>query len=277
MTRFARHSDETLKTLGAAAIREALADAGLAIEDVEMAFVANALAALTNGQVSVVGQTILAEAGIHGIPAYNVDNACAGSASALNLATHAIAAGAAKRVLVVGVEKLYHDDRAITYRALNGAADLDWVRTTGVDAERESVFVNPVYESRLASYSETASLRPEVLAAIAVKNRRHAGSNPLAQYREPLTVEEVLAARTIVEPITSLMCAPIGDGASAVVVTSAELATDRPVWVLGSAVSMGSPGLNGVGTLRRVAEAAYRQAQIGPEDVDVAEVQDRKS
>jgi acetyl-CoA acetyltransferase len=274
MTRFGRHLDESLKTLGAVAIREALADAGLEVEDVEMAFVANALSALTSGQVSVVGQTVLAESGIHGIPAYNIDNACAGSASALNLATHAILAGAAECVLVVGVEKLYHEDRAITYRALNGAADLEWVRTTGVDIERESVFINHVYAERLATYRATAALRPEVLAAIAVKNRGHAVTNPLAQYRNPITVDEVLAARMVVEPITTLMCAPIGDGASAVVVTSERLAGKRSVWVRGSAVSMGSPGLNGVGTLRRVAEAAYRQADAGPKDVDVAEVHD---
>jgi acetyl-CoA acetyltransferase len=269
LTPFGKHPDDSLKTLAKAAIGEALDDAGLAPGGVDMAFVANAVAAITTGQVSVVGQTVLAESGIDGIPVYNIDNACAGSAAALNLATHALRAGVAERILVVGVEKLYHEDRAVTYRALNGAADIDWVRSVDVDPERESVFVKHVYADRLAAYAKIARLEPETLAEIAVKNRRHAATNALAQFRDPVTVDEVLAARVVIDPVTTLMCAPIGDGASAVVV-----AADGPVWVRGSAVSMGSRPGRSKTTLRRVAEAAYDQARIGPEDVDVAEVHD---
>lgn len=277
LTAFGKYPDRSLKELGSAAIQEALADADLAPADIEMAFVANAAAAITTGQVSVVGQTVLAAAGIDGIPVYNIDNACAGSATALNLATHAIAAGAARRALVVGVEKLFHEERAVTYRALNGAADVDWVRSLDVQVERESVFVKHVYADRLSRYVERAELAPETLAAIAVKNRRHAAANPLAQYRAPLMLDEVLNARMVIAPVTTLMCAPIGDGASAVIVTSVDAARtsgQRPVWVRGSAVSMGSANSSAEPTLRRVAERAYRQAGIGPEDLDVAEVHD---
>jgi acetyl-CoA acetyltransferase len=269
LTPFGRYPDKSLKELAGAAIGEALDDAGIGPGDVDMAFVANAVAPIVTGQVSVVGQTVLAPAGIEGVPVYNVDNACAGSAAALNLATHALRAGAAERILVVGVEKLFHEDRAVTYRALNGAADIEWVRSVDVDPERESVFVKHVYADRLAAYAEIARLDPVTLASIAVKNRRHAGGNPLAQYRDPLTIEEVLAARMVVDPVTTLMCAPIGDGASAAVVSS-----EGPVWIRGSAVSMGSRPGRGETTLRRVAEAAYRQAGLGPEDIDVAEVHD---
>jgi acetyl-CoA acetyltransferase len=231
---------------------------------------------VVTGQVSVVGQVVLSGVGINGIPVFNIDNACAGSSSALNLAQQAIRAGAAKNVLVVGVEKMYSDDRATTYRALNGAADFEWVRTTGVDVERESVFVKEVYPERLRAYRERADLQARTLAAIAVKNRCHAAANPLAQFREPLTIDQVLAARTVTEPLTTLMCAPIGDGASAVILTDADLGQrhNSAVWLRASATSMGSPGGGGEGTIARLAEAVYRQARIHPEQVDVAEVHD---
>ena len=277
LTPFGKFKERSLKSLAGQAIEEALEDAGVSIGDIEMAFVANALSSVITGQVAVVGQVVLSAAGFDGIPVYNIDNACAGSSSALNLAVQAIAAGAARHVLVVGVEKMYSDDRGATYRALNGAADLEWVESTGVDVERESVFVKEVYPARLRAYRERQELRPETLARIAVKNRRHASENPLAQYRDPLTVEEVLAARTVTEPLTTLMCAPIGDGASAAVVTAAAGARRsdrRPVWIRGTAVSMGSPGGGGEGTIARLARDVYRQAGVGPEQIDVAEVHD---
>ena len=277
LTPFGRFEDRSLKTLAAPAIEEALEDAGLDRGDVEMAFVANAVAAVTTGQVAVVGQVVLGHLGIGGIPVYNIDNACAGSSSALNLAVMAIRSGAARKVLVVGVEKLYSSDRSKTYRGLNGAADVEWAEATGVDLDNESVFVKEVYPERLKSYREKWGLDALTLARIAVKNRTHAGLNPLAQYRKPLTVEDVLSARPVLDPLTTLMCAPIGDGASALVISTAEEATRsdrRAVWILGSAVSMGSPPGRGEPTIRRVSDAVYTQAGIEPEQVDVAEVHD---
>jgi acetyl-CoA acetyltransferase len=276
LTPFGRFGSRSLKDLGAEAIEGALSDARIDSGEIDMVIVANALSAVVTGQVSVVGQVVLSGVGINGIPVFNIDNACAGSSSALNLAQQAIRAGAAKNVLVVGVEKMYSDDRATTYRALNGAADFEWVRTTGVDVERESVFVKEVYPERLRAYRERADLQARTLAAIAVKNRCHAAANPLAQFREPLTIDQVLAARTVTEPLTTLMCAPIGDGASAVILTDADLGQrhNSAVWLRASATSMGSPGGGGEGTIARLAEAVYRQARIQPEQVDVAEVHD---
>jgi acetyl-CoA acyltransferase len=275
MTTFGKYPDISLKTLAGEAIEHALADAGLAVGDIDMAFVANAMAGVVTGQVSVVGQTILRACGFSGIPVYNVDNACAGSSSALNLAVHAVRAGAADTVLVVGAEKLVSADRTAAFRALNGAADVDFVAASGIDPERESVFVAAVYPERLRSYAAVHPLSADTLARIAVKNRRHAALNPLAQYTAPLTVADVLASRVIVDPVTALMCAPIGDGASAVVVTRADRvrASQRPVWIRGSAVGMAAAA-GEESTIRRVAARAYAEAGITPADVDVAEVHD---
>jgi len=275
MTPFGRYPDRSLKDLGSEAVAQALADAGLGTDAIDIAFVANAVAGAVIGQLSVVGQSVLRAAGFSGIPVYNIDNACAGSASALNLAMHAIRAGAAKTALVLGVEKICSPDRGVSYRALNGAADVDFVATTDIDPSSESVFVKAVYPTRLARYATMHGLDSATLADIAVKNRAHAEHNPLAQYRTPVSAEEVLGSRTIVEPVTALMCAPLGDGAAAVVLTAADqvAASQRPVWVTGSAVGMAgdTPGESYVS---RVARQAYAQAGIGAQDLDVLEVHD---
>jgi acetyl-CoA acyltransferase len=276
MTQFGKHLERSIKDLGAEAIEVAVADAGCDLRDIEMAFMANSMASVITGQVSIVGQTILRDMGIDGIPVYNIDNACASSSSALNLAMHALAAGAADTILVVGVEKLYSADRSHAYRALNGAADVEFVERTGIDPAKESVFVAAVYPERLARYASRYSLSARTLAEIAVKNRANAALNPLAQYRKPVSAEEVLASRTIVAPLTALMCAPIGDGASAVVLTRAKRANGsgrRPVWIRASAVGMGTdPGKES--SIARVAARAYAQAGVTPRDVDLAEVHD---
>src|ERR1019366_5534172 len=64
----------------------------------------------------------------------------------------------------------------------------------------------------------------EDLAAVSVKNHRHASANPKAQYRTPVTVEEVLASRMVSPPLTVLMCSPIADGAAALVLASSDAA-----------------------------------------------------
>ena len=275
MTAFGKHPDRSLGDLGREAAAAALEDAGLDPSDVQMAFVANTAGGEITGQVAVVGQVVMDRIGVRGIPVYNIDNACAGSATALNLATLAVRSGEADLVLVVGVEKLYSEDRTKTYRALNGAADVEWARTTGADLDAESVFVKEVYPQRLRAYAARYGLEPRALATIAVKNRGHAALNPLAQYRKPLTVEEVLAARVVTPPLTTLMCAPIGDGASAVVVASAERARSRgrAVWIRASVISMGV-GPSSEGTLRTLGDRAYKNAGVRPDQVHVAELHD---
>lgn len=274
MTKFGRYPDRSLKELGAGAIRAALDDAGLRAADIDMAFVANAMAGVITGQVSVVGQTVLREIGFSELPVYNIDNACAGSSSALGLAVHAVQSGAAETVLVAGVEKLVCEDRAKTYRALNGAADVEFVAESAIDPERESVFIKAVYPPRLNAYASSHPLDARTLASIAVKNRNHAAFNPFAQYTQPLGVEEVLGSRIIAPPITALMCAPIGDGASAVIVAAGEYANERSnaVWVRATGVGMSSG--KSASTLRRISSGVYAAAGISAADVDVAEVHD---
>jgi acetyl-CoA acyltransferase len=274
-SKFGKYVGSTLTELAAPVIDQALHDAGLAISDIDMAFVSNGVASITTGQVAVVGQSVLRPLGFSNIPVYNVENACAGSSSAVSLAVQALRSGAATTVLVLGVEKMYAESREDSYRALNGAADVAFVKASGVDIERGSVFVTAIYPVRLGAYRDKYGLEPVALATLAAKNRAHAVLNPDAQFTTPVTVEEVLESRVVVDPITMLMCAPLSDGASALIVTTARNVRDdqRPIWVRSAAVGMGAPASD-ESSVSRVAARAFAEAGITPGDIDVAELHD---
>lgn len=279
LTPFGRFKERSLSELAGQAIAGAIADAGIAPADIDMAFVANSMAAVTTGQVAVVGQSVLRPLGYSGIPVYNIDNACAASSSALDLAVHAVESGRAELVLVVGVEKLFGEDRGVSFRALNGAVNTEYLTAAEVRVDAESVFVARIYPQRLNQYRAKFGLSAQTLAEIAVKNRLHATHNPRAQLSKPLSVEEVLSARIIVEPLTVPMCAPISDGASAVIVASLRRAASaqfRPIWVRGIAVGMGgASGPSGHESLVSLtAHRAFREAGIEPGDIGIAEVHD---
>lgn len=276
MTNFGKHQEIPLKNLAKWAIDAALQDSGYECDDIDMAFVANAMASVITGEVSVVGQGILRANGFNSIPVYNIDNACAGSSSALNLAVQSIRSGAAQTILVLGVEKLFHEDRMRAYVALNGAVDLNTLVESGIAAGDGSVFVKSIYPQRFERYAARHGLDVRTLAAISVKNRKHAAQNPYAQFKEPLTEEMVLGSRSIVGPLTALMCAPISDGAGALIVTSRPRvsAHQRPIWIRGSKVGMGNSPGSGISSIRRVAEQAYQEAGISSCDIDLAEVHD---
>ena len=277
LTPFGRFKDQSLSQLAGQAIAAALADAGISPEEVQAAYVANSMASVTTGQVAVVGQAVLRPLGYSAIPVYNIDNACAASSSALDLAVQAIESGRAEVVLVVGVEKLFGPAKSDSYRALNGAVDTSFLAAAGVDASAESVFVAAIYPERLERYRAKYGLRARTLAEIAVKNRANAALNPCAQYTAPISVDDVLGSRMVAEPLTALMCAPISDGASAVVVTSASLARSsgrRPAWIRGIATGMGAPPSEAESVIARIARRAFAEAGITPAEVDVAEVHD---
>jgi acetyl-CoA acetyltransferase len=276
LTPFGRFRDRSLSELAGQAIAAALADAGMEPAEVQAAFVANSMASVTTGQVAIVGQAVLRPLGYAAIPVYNIDNACAASSSALDLAVQAVESGRVEVVLVAGVEKLFGTARSDSYRALNGAVDTDFLAAAGVDAASESVFVASIYPERLGRYRAKYGLEARVLAEIAVKNRAHAALNQNAQYTEPISVDDVLGSRMVAEPLTALMCAPISDGAAAVVVTTRDRARSvglRPVWIRGIATGMGAPP-GGESSVARIARRAFAEAGITPADVDVAEVHD---
>jgi len=269
MTAFGRHEDRDLGDLFVEAIQTALAHATIEPGSIGMVVAANSMAGLLQSQESIRGQVMLSGTKFAGVPVVNVENACASSSTALQVATWALLAGRADAVLVVGVEKLFNPDKSLTFRALASASD---VRQEGAAG---SIFMD-FYASRARHHMDEYGTTVEQLAAVSSKNRRHGALNPLAQFREPVSVKDVLESRMIADPLTLLMCSPISDGASAVVLTrKSRISTDAPaVAIKGFGLNSGNVTGPEFTTIRKTAQQAYDQASIEPADVNLAEVHD---
>jgi acetyl-CoA acetyltransferase len=296
MTRFGKHVDRSMKSLAGEAVAAALDDAGVGREAVEAAFVGNAVQGVMTGQECVRGQVVLRECGIGGIPIVNVENACASASSALHLAWQAVAGGFHDCVLALGMEKLHHPDKAKSFAALAGAVDVELLAQleealsavpSGGGAHggrrKRSLFMD-VYAAAARQHMARYGTRVEHFAAIAAKNSVHGSLNPRAQYRQPHTAADVLASPTIVEPLTRLMCSPIGDGAAAALVVSDAFLSARlrrgdvashPIRIAASVLGTGRDRDAGEhDPVTATARRAYEEAGLGPEDVSVAEVHD---
>jgi acetyl-CoA acetyltransferase len=156
-------------------------------------------------------------------------------------------------------------------------------RDRGADAaagagESRSVFMD-YYASEAREHMARYGTRREDYALVAVKNHTNGSLNPKAQFQRARTLADVLAAPMIADPLTRLMCSPIGDGAAAAILVSADFARRRagarPVTVAASVLGSGAPAARrDTGVVTGTSGRAYRMAGIGPEDVDVAEVHD---
>ncbi|SNR53631.1 thiolase family protein [Blastococcus mobilis] len=286
MTAFGKFPDRTVGALATDATTGALQDAGLGVPDVETVFYANATAGLMTGQEMVRGQIALRETGLLGKPIVNVENACASASTAANLAWLSVASGQVDIALAVGAEKLSHPDKTRAFTALAAAVDqerLDELKAALYNEQADPAatgdrsFFMDVYADMAQKYMARSGATAEDFAAVAVKSHRHAALNPRAQYRNQVTVEEVLGSRRISGPLTLLMCSPIGDGAAAIVFCSEEVASrlETPkVRVRASSLVSGREGHSSETAAERAAQRAYEVAGLGPEDVDVAEVHD---
>lgn len=264
MTRFGRHLDRSPRDLVEEAVTAALDDVGLEPGDVDAVVVGNAVDGLMTGQESVRGQVVLRGTGIRGVPVVNTENACASGAVAAHLGWQSIVAGLHRRVLVVGYEKLVHPDREKAFRAFDASMDL---------AEMRALHPSPPTDRTIFMdhYADRSDLDEDVLAEIAAKNHTHGALNPLAQYRTPLDAAEVLASRPIVGPLRLRMCAPMGDGAAAVVLSSDE----GPVHIVASVMTSGRGDDASLPTaVSRAAALAYERAGLGPDDLDLVELHD---
>jgi acetyl-CoA acetyltransferase len=295
MTPFGKFLDRSIKDLTREAVDAALKDAGEAKEAVGAAFFANATQSPLEGQHMVGGQIALREMGFERLPVFNVENACASSSSALNLAYGYVRAGMADVVLAIGAEKMYGSDREKTFSIFNGAWDVHQVDATvsrldeigrdvpvppSAQGGERSVFMD-VYAALAKLHMKTFGSTQRDLAVIASKNHNHSAANPLSQYRKTMSVEEVLAARTISWPLTLPMCSPISDGAAAALLVSESalkrFERKRAIEVRASVVRSGTsrrPEEYEEHICRQAALAAYETAAVGPHDISVAEVHD---
>ena len=267
MIRFGKYpADVTLEAMGVDAGRAALADAGADLRAVDALYVGHVFGG------PVAGQRIAAQLGLDGKPVSNHENYCASGATAVREAWVALAAGLHDVVLVIGVEKM-------TDRISGG------VRPDPNDLDAAVGYVMAAGHAMSARrYMADHGATREQIAAVAVKNHAHSVHNPYAQYQKPISLEQVLGARPIAEPLGLLDCSPISDGAAAVVLCSPAglrrlgLTATTPKVLAAALVSgsvlTGTGDLNAEDVSRRAAEQAWKLSGIGPDDVDLVEMHD---
>ncbi len=303
-TAFGRRPEDSLKDLTAEAYRGVLADAGLDDSGrIDTAWFGNC-GMWADGQGSIRGQVCLTPLVHSGefperIPLTNVEGGCATASLAFTGAWKDVTAGLADVSIAFGVEKTYYPDRPHKTEAIfNGGIDQydpgEWQayyrkagETAGIAFEPgddRTVFMD-TYAMQAAWHMQHYGTTQEQIAFGCAKNHTIAVHNPRAQYRFPLTVEQVLEDRPVTFPLTRAMCAPIGDGAAAALLVSEDVFGQMPAPVRERAVRVRGIGQSG-GKYRALderglssvaAQRAYAMAGCGPRNIDVAEVHDATS
>jgi len=298
MTPFGKHMALSVKDLAARAVEAALADAGCDRTQLEAAYFANATQGHMDGQHMIRGQLALRGMGLQGLPVVNVENACASASTAFHLAVNHLRAGAADIVLAVGAEKMFSDDKARTFAAFDGAWD---VHDTAANRERlmemgrgveppprttsprpYSVFMD-IYAAMGRMHMREFGTTQRQFAAVSAKNHAHSVHNPLAQYRDAYSIDEILAAPPITYPLTLPMCSPVSDGAAAAILCN-ESVLKRLRGTVGRAVRVLACALQTSRDrsatdlehhlVRKASRKLFEAAGVGPSDVSVAEVHD---
>jgi acetyl-CoA acyltransferase len=281
MTAFGKFLDRGLRSLSEEAVRLCLQDAGIGAQDIEQVYFANAAAGVVTGQEMIRAQAALRDTGLAGLPMFNIENACASGSSALQLAWLSVASGQADSVLVVGAEKLSHEDKQISFGAFAKGVDLEEPKKPEIGQGSGSIFMD-IYAAKTRRWMSQTGATSEDLAMVCVKSRLAASFNPLAQFRQTTTIAEVLASRTVSAPLTLPMCSGIGDGAAALHLCSESFARIQslnskafpPVFVRSIAVVSASNTQDKPICALRASQKAYEQAGLGPKDIDVAELHD---
>jgi len=285
MTDFLRpgRHDHDYPDLVAEAVGAALADAGIAYEDVEHAFAGYVYGESTAGQRAIYG------VGRTGIPIVNVNNNCASGSSALALARQLVAAGAADCALAFGFERMAPGSLPSARAGQADPLGPFYDGTRAIRGENGGPAAPPLlFGAAGREHMERYGTTAEQFARVAVKNHRHSVANPRAQFRDEYSLAEVLDSPVVHAPLTRLQSCPTSDGAAAAVVVGERFARERGL--LGRAVEIAAlelvtdrPGsydgdscieLVGAGMTRDAAARAYEGAGIGPAEVDVIELHD---
>jgi len=297
MIRFNKYPDRDVREMAHAATRLVLSDAGLEKEALEAAFFSNTFWGMFDNQHSIRGQVVLRSMGIEAIPVTNVENACAGAATALHMAYTGIRAGMYDVALALGSEKITNPNKALSLSAYATAMDvgnfenqLKLMETINQQldfkipedqtppGDGRSIFMD-AYAMGARWHMKTFGSTQEQLALICAKNHWHGSLNPMAQYQEDMTVAQVLADKPIAHPLTRSMCAPVGDGAAAAIVCSErylqKLSGARPIKIRASVLGTGTDrDLDGEDIGERLVKQAYDLAGVGPQDICLAELHD---
>jgi benzoylsuccinyl-CoA thiolase BbsB subunit len=264
-TVFGKFPERLIKDMGADAIWAAINDAHIDPRQIQCCY------ASTSFGANVVGERCLTQAGIADIEVVNVENACAGGATAFRGAWYAIASGLYDVAIALGVESM---TTTIAGKLITPEPD-DLAGDLGNNSPAH-------FALSMRRHMEKYGTTLEQFARVSVKNHHNGSLNPYSQYKKELSIQEILNSKMIVDPITLLQCCPNTDGAAAAILCTASQArkyTSKPVIVAASLLNMGNHDylwndLAISDMTIKAAKKAYQMAGCGPEDIDVCELHD---
>jgi len=260
---------------------KALADAGIDYGEVEQAYVGYVYGESTSGQRAVY------ELGMTGIPVVNVNNNCSTGSTALFLAAQAVRSGVADCALALGFEKMQPGSLGATFTD----REQPMLRHMDLLAQISEVRFPPapwMFGAAGREHMEQHGSKPEHFAKIGEKNHRHSVNNPYAQFQDEYTLDQILDAPTIYEPLTKLQCSPTSDGSGAAILASEDFVekhdlADQAIEIVGQAMTTDfdssfetrtAKDIVGYDMTDKAAKAVYEQAGLGPEDFQVIELHD---
>jgi acetyl-CoA acetyltransferase len=266
--RYQSLSEQSFVTLGLAAVRGALDDAGIPWPEVQSAYVANALLPMAPGR------PILRHLGASGIELIHIENASASGSAAFRKACIEVGSGITDVALVLGVDKPTSGGLRVRAESMTGIGNL-----------ADDAIVPFTHFALLADqYAQRWGVSPDDIARVAVKNHANGALNPNAQRQQVRTLEEILGGRVVSGNFTTLQCTPVGEGAAAVIVASEEairrlgVGSDKPVRVTGSAARSQrvypDPTRFDAALTNETAEIALREAGLRADQLDIVELHD---
>jgi len=274
MHEFGRHEGVTGMEQGAEAVRRACRDAGVEWKDIQFAFGGSSAAGAPDTMVSQLGLT--------GLQFINVANGCATGGSALFSAYNSIMSGAFDLGIAIGFDK--HERGAFRIQSGSGNGR-DWYGGSGM------ALTTQFFGMKINHYMQQYGITQSTLAKVGAKAMRNGSLNPMAWRRKALTEEEVLQSQMLSYPLTQYMFCSPGEGGVALILSRADQAhkyTKTPVYLKAAVVRsrrFGSfevlaPSLaleHNAGPTIDASKAAFEIAGVGPEDIDLAQLQDTES
>ncbi|HDN50883.1 MAG: thiolase domain-containing protein [Thermoplasmata archaeon] len=277
MTEFGELWEKSFRELVAEAGVRAIMDAGIEGEEIDAMYIGGMSSGMFVGQEHV-GPLAVEVAGLEDlhIPATRVEGACASGGIALHQGYISVASGMYDIVVVGGAEKMTDVAGGSATNILASASDREWEAFFGATF--------PGLYALMATYHmHKYGTTPEQLASVAVKNHYNGSTNPKAQFKRKITVEDVLKSPLVADPLHLLDCSPVSDGAAAAILAPVEVAkkyTDKLVRIKASAMACDTLSLHGrerfdaLPAAIHAAKKAYEKAGVGPKDIDLAEVHD---
>ena len=277
VTKFGELWDKSFRQLIAEAGAKALLDSGISGGDIDAMYIGSMSSGRFVGQEHI-GALVADASGfshLH-IPATRIEGACASGSLAVRQGYLSIASGMNDVVVVGGIEKMNDVSGEAATETLATAADQEWESFFGVTFPG-------LYALMARRHMYKYGTTKKQLAEVAVKNHSNGALNPNAQYQRPIKLETALNSIMVADPLGLFDCSPVTDGSASVVLCAADKAkkfTDDPIKIIGSGQGSDTLSLHARDHLCALdstvyaAKKAYKQANVKPSDIDVAEVHD---